>query len=183
MTGSKSLSVTTRKLPAVGVAAFFAFGYLSLDSLQPPPGQPEPNRGIVNAAAWAQRNTSLDTKFLVPPGAGSAFPVLSRRPHVVSFKLVPQLSGELAGWADRLRDVVGVEDLSTFAGGLRGYAVAQERMDDAYADRSIDDLLEVARRQGAEYVVRLGIDHSDDPRIVWRGEAGVTIYRVSLASE
>ncbi len=162
----------------VALLLSLSFGSLLLRGTVSPPGQPQPSTAIIQAADWAKKHTPPDTLFLVPPGVGSAFPINARRGHVVSFKLVPQLSGELEGWADRLRDVTGEDDLSTFAGGLRGYVVAQEQMDAAYAERSIDELMDVARRHGARFVVRLGSDEREDERIAWRGSEHVTIYRV-----
>ena len=146
-----------------------------------PIGQSPPDTRMLEAAAWARTYTDRDALFLVPPGAGSAFPVNARRGHVVSFKLVPQLSGELAGWESRLRDVLAVDDLSPYAGGLTGYATAQRRMDERYGALSADRLFAVATARGAAYMLTLKpLADAPSRSEIWRGEAGAAIYDVRV---
>ncbi len=144
-------------------------------------GQNPADGGILAAADWAKANTDRDAVFLVPPGAGSAFPVNARRGHVVSFKLVPQLSDELADWDRRLRAVLAVESLSPYAGGLTGYATAQKAMDDRYGELSAAHLFDVARRYGARYVLTLNpLDDAPSRSEIWRGLDGARVYDVSV---
>ena len=117
--------------------------------------------------------------FLLPPDA-SASSLHARRGQVVSFKLVPQLSGELIEWDRRLREVLDVEDLSIYAGGVRGYRLAQEAMRRRYDELPSEHLFDVARRYGARYVFR----SQEDPAVpaeavAWRGAGGAVLYDVA----
>jgi hypothetical protein len=149
----------------------------------PPPGQSPPDEGIVQAAAWARDNTPMNAKFLVPPGVGSSFPIQSRRSHVVSFKPVPQLAASLESWADRIRDVTGTSDLTSYVGGLRGYQVAQQQMDADYHARPLGDLLDVARRHDATHVLVQDQVAGEASNRVFRGLTGYSIYEVGRTSE
>jgi hypothetical protein len=138
-------------------------------------------QALLEAADWARTSTERDALFLVPPGVGSGWAVHSRRGHVVSFKLVPQLSSELGGWADRLTDVLDVDDLARFEGGFAGYMTAQRDMDARYHALPFDHLADVARRHDARFVLAMS-DLEGAPAAVWRGERGAVIYRVEPAA-
>ena len=141
----------------------------------PPPGQPAPDPAILAAATWAEKNSPLNALFLLPPDA-SAFGVNARRGQVVSFKLVPQLAGELAQWDQRLRDVLDVPDLSVYAGGFAGYRDAQRHMRERYDALPSDHLFAVARRYGARYVFRSTEDPAAGAAVAWRGTGGAVLY-------
>ncbi|MEM7806758.1 MAG: DUF6798 domain-containing protein [Planctomycetota bacterium] len=141
------------------------------------PVQPTSGRTILQAAAWARAESPPDSLFLVPPGVGSAFPVNARRGHIVSFKLVPQLAGELEPWARRLGDVVGSDDITQYTGGFTGYEQARRAMDADYHARPINELIEAARRHDADYVVVLSSDAPGDFEPVFTAD-GVAIYEV-----
>ncbi len=141
------------------------------------PMQPRSGQRILDAADWARHHSETDALFLVPPGVGSAFPIHARRGHVVSFKLVPQLAGEIGPWSRRLGEVVGSDDIAEYGGGFTGYESARRAMDDDYHARPVDDLAAVARRHGASYVVKLRDAEKAQSPIVWSVE-GVTIYKV-----
>ncbi len=161
----------------------FAQGEMSEEAAQSETGRRR--LALLDGAAWARENTNRDALFLVPPGAGSAFPVNARRGHVVSFKLVPQLSGELAGWEGRLKDVLAVDDLSPYAGGLTGYITAQQQMDTRYGELSADHLFNVAADAGADYVLTLApLPDAPSRSEIWRGNSGAVVYaaRVQPAS-
>ncbi|MEL7239005.1 MAG: DUF6798 domain-containing protein, partial [Planctomycetota bacterium] len=150
----------------------------------PLPGQSPPRQEVLVAAAWAREKSPGDAVFLLPPGSGSAFPLHARRSHVVSYKLVPQLSGELATWRDRLSDVVAADDLLAFVDDLSAYKRAQQAMDEAYGERSLAALVEVARSYDATHIVRYGpadvaAAAASGATIHVAGD-GVTIYELSV---
>ncbi len=131
---------------------------------------------VLGAAAWAASSTpASDALFVLPPDA-SAFSLHARRGQIVSFKLVPQLSGELAEWDRRMSDVLDVEDPSVFAGGFAGYRLSQEAMRRRYDELPAEHLFEVARRYGARYVFRSAQDDGVEAAIAWRGADGAVLY-------
>ena len=162
-------------LPAGLVGVQLMIGWMLSGVGLPPPQQPPPNLDVVLAAHWAKRDTPPDVLFLLPPDA-SAFSVNARRGQVVSFKLVPQLSGELIEWDRRLRDVLGVDDLTRYSAGLTGYRDVQRRMRERYDELPTSHLFAVAEKYGARYVFRSDEDPAADAPIAWRGERGGVLY-------
>jgi hypothetical protein len=98
---------------------------------------------------WARENTPIDAVFLVPPGE-SSMRLRGRRAIVVNFKAVPQLSGELPAWRDRLRSVLALDDLRALP---RGYRQTMRAVDERYGSLSEDELLTTARAYDARYIV------------------------------
>jgi hypothetical protein len=98
---------------------------------------------------WAREHTPRDAVFLVPPGETS-FRLRARRAIVVNFKAVPQLSGELPAWRDRMRDVLALEDLTSLP---RGYAETLRAIDARYASLPQAVLVAAAKTYGARFVV------------------------------
>ena len=147
-----------------------------------PPGQWHSDAPVLAAGKWASLEANTDSLFLLPPDA-SAFSLHARRGQVVSFKLVPQLSGELIEWDRRLREVLDVADLSIYAGGVRGYRLSQEAMRRRYDELPAEHLFEVARRYGARYVFRSSADEGvGEEMIAWRGETGAVMYDLTLGT-
>ena len=87
--------------------------------------------------------------FIIPPDQPS-LQWDARRAAVVDFKHVPQLGRELAEWRDRLRAVLGADDLSALPHPMPATLAA---IGDLYAARTAAELFPVARRYGARYVV------------------------------
>ena len=98
---------------------------------------------------WARDNTPLDSIFLVPPGEAS-FRLRARRAIVVNFKAVPQLSGELPEWRDRLQAAMALDDLTSLP---RGYVQTLRAIDERYASLEPDQLVAAADAYAARYVV------------------------------
>jgi hypothetical protein len=114
-------------------------------------------------AAWAREHTPRDAVFVVPPDEES-FRVHARRAIVVNFKGVPQLSGELPAWRDRLQDVLGMD-----TGGLLALPRPMPKTLDAiracYESLAPAHHDGVARKYGARYVI---LAHHVEPRGGWR---------------
>lgn len=101
------------------------------------------------AAAWAREHTPRDAVFLVPPDEQS-WRLDARRAIVVNFKNVPQLSGELPEWRDRLQAVLGISDLRDLP---RPFYRTLDAIRARYHARPAEDLIAAARRYGARYLV------------------------------
>src|SRR6185369_9789641 len=95
-----------------------------------------------------RQNTPVDSIFLVPPDE-QAFRLRAQRAIVVNFKAVPQLSGELRQWRDRLRDVLDLADLNTLP---RPFAATLEAIRQRYESLPPEHLEQVARKYHARYV-------------------------------
>ena len=104
---------------------------------------------------WAKdpASTPLDAIFLVPPQE-TDFRLYAQRAIVVNFKHVPQLSGEIIQWERRLLDVLGVPTVNVFP---HDYTQTLAAIESTYEQRSPADLIAVARKYGARYIV---VDHS-----------------------
>ena len=133
---------------------------------------------MLRVATWANANAPRDAVFLVPPGEGSAFNLSARRSQIVCYKQVPQLSGELAVWNDRLQTVVGADDLLEFADDLDAYRDAQDAMDRAYHQRPHTELLKVARELGATHVIVRQNQHGDADAPIVYDDWSTVIYQV-----
>ena len=64
------------------------------------------------ACDWIREHTPIDAVFVVAPSE-QEFRLRAQRAIVVNFKCVPQLSGELEEWRDRLQAVLDLPDLRT----------------------------------------------------------------------
>jgi hypothetical protein len=120
---------------------------LGLGLLMNPHDSPDYQR----VCSYARDHTPIDAIFLVPPSE-QEFRLAARSAIVVNFKGVPQLSGELAEWRDRLARVLDLPP--TLAALPRGrfdhtLAAIAARYDQLPADH----LLAVARQYHARYVV------------------------------
>ena len=65
-------------------------------------------RTYLAACDWIRYNTPADAVFLVPPNE-QAFRLRAQRAIVVNFKCVPQLSGELPAWRERLGQMLMID--------------------------------------------------------------------------
>jgi hypothetical protein len=113
--------------------------------------------GYMELCAWARESTPADAVFVVPPDEQS-FRLHARRAIVVNFKNVPQLSGELAEWRDRLEAVLDLDDVRTLAGTPERRRTFDETLTairDEYSTLPADHLAAVAARYGARYVVAI----------------------------
>ncbi|CAN5417322.1 hypothetical protein BH09PLA1_BH09PLA1_15210 [soil metagenome] len=118
---------------------------------------PEPvDADYLKLCHWAREATPVDAIFLVPP-SDTAFRLEARRAIVVNFKHVPQLSGEITVWLDRLEDLIGTRDVDAFP---RDYMKLLPALDARYESRSPEQLMDVARRYAARYIV---VDHELGP--------------------
>ncbi len=131
-------------------AALTAFAWprlgLSIDAVRADPP------AYVALAEWARANTPTDAVFLVPPEEQS-FRLRARRAIVVNYKNVPQLSGELPEWRDRLRAALAQGDLMTLP---RSMGPTLRAIGERYASLPPAYLAQTAARYDADYVVTSG---------------------------
>jgi hypothetical protein len=129
-------------LLAAGVAGFWTHWGVRW------PGLERESTDEVALCDWVRANTPVDAVFLTPPQE-EAFRLHAQRAVVVNFKCVPQLSGELALWRDRMEAVLD-EPLSALP---HRYDLALAAMGHRYDAVDAGHLRSVAARYGAQYVV------------------------------
>jgi hypothetical protein len=118
---------------------------------------------------WARDHTPVDAVFLVPPGE-SSFRLRARRAIVVNFKAVPQLSGELPEWRDRLQAALALDDLTSLPWG---YVHTLRAIDQRYASLDADQLVAAATAYDARYVVTArACEPRHDLRLVFSSPTG-----------
>lgn len=101
---------------------------------------------------WARDNTPKDAVFLVPPDEES-FRLHARRAIVVNFKGVPQLSGELPQWRDRLLAVLDFKAAGDLLALPRPMGPTLAAIRARYDALPPGHLFSTARAYGARYVV------------------------------
>jgi hypothetical protein len=110
----------------------------------------KPDPDYVALAEYAKEKTPIDAIFLVPPDE-SDFRLRAQRAIVVNFKAVPQLGSELAEWAQRLRDTLGITDL--YHQLPHGFDKIGPAMRVIYHKRTGEQLAPVARKYHAQYII------------------------------
>jgi hypothetical protein len=110
---------------------------------------PRDDAAYVTLCRWAAENTPVDAVFVVPPDEES-MRLIGERAIVVNYKCVPQLSGELVGWEQRLCLLLGLQRLQDLP---HGYTRTLPAIRQQYDQRSADDLLRAAAEYEASYIV------------------------------
>jgi hypothetical protein len=114
------------------------------------PSVPKDDDDYLALCDWVADNTDRSSLFLVPPNEQS-FRLRARRAIVVNFKGVPQLSGELKEWRQRLVSVLAVENLMDLP--HRRFDRTSAAMARRYDELNERHLLNVARYYGATHIV------------------------------
>ena len=114
------------------------------------PSIPQDDRDYLALCDWVAGNTDRSSLFLVPPNEQS-FRLRARRGIVVNFKGVPQLSGELREWRQRLVSVLAVESLMDLP--HRRFDRTSAAIAQRYDELNERHLLNVARHYGATHIV------------------------------
>ena len=137
----------TATLAGVAGAAFIAIclargPYLGLFRI------PEDDADYLAACDWVRENTPADAIFLVPPDE-QAFRLRAQRAIVVNYKCVPQLSGELGAWRERLNAILAA-DIRTLP---RPFERTLAEMRAIYDRRPPEHLAKVAQDYEARYLL------------------------------
>ena len=123
-----------------------------------------PDQDYDRLAEFARNSTPVDAIFLVPPDE-SDWRMRAERATVVNFKAVPQLGAELAQWAQRLRDVLGLTNLNEEL--PHGFDKIPPAMRILYHARPADALFAAAKKYNARYVVATRhLDPQYDPKLI-----------------
>jgi hypothetical protein len=126
--------------------------------------------GYLEVCEWARANTPVDAVFVVPPDEQS-FRLQAHRAIVVNFKNVPQLSGELGEWRDRLQNLLDVRDLRRALPSPFPRTLAALR--DRYQKLRTRHLINFAQRYRARYVVAVHpLDARDTGEPVFHDSGG-----------
>ena len=113
---------------------------------------PEPEDSNYRAVcAWARNNSPTDAIFLVPPQE-TDFRLYAERAIIVNFKHVPQLSGEIKEWNQRLSVVLGPQLAALEAAG-EDYTRTMSSLSSMYESRSDDQLIAAATHYNAQFIV------------------------------
>jgi hypothetical protein len=103
-------------------------------------------------AEWARDHTPVDAVFVVPPDEES-FRLRGRRAIVVNFKGVPQLSGELPEWRDRMLKVLDLKSTADLLALPRPMGRTLQAIRARYDGLPAAHGFDVARSYGARYVL------------------------------
>src|SRR5205814_9379856 len=134
----EKLRVVTQICALCGLAILMVFGWsrwIGLTQILQPPDD-----RYLAMCEWARQHTPAEAIFLVPPQE-SEFRYHTRRAIVVNFKAVPQLAGELSEWRDRMKNVLGIDDLTTLPHGFDRVGAAMAQL---YVARTAAELIGVA---------------------------------------
>jgi hypothetical protein len=110
--------------------------------------QDDSDRDYLAVCDWARSNAPIDAVFLVPPNE-QLFRYHAQRAIVINFKNVPQLSGEMPEWKERLEAILD-QPLSQLPRRFdRTHAAIAARYDALPGEH----LITVAQRYGARYLI------------------------------
>jgi hypothetical protein len=124
---------------------------------------------MLEVGEWARQHAERDALFLAPPQDAS-FRLRSHRSAVVNFKHVPQLSGEIGAWRDRMEAVLGTGSLATLP--TTSLPATLRAIEQRYAAIPARRLVEIARSFDADYLVAMGPVDAPGVTEVHRSPAG-----------
>jgi hypothetical protein len=163
--------MTLRIVQVVGAAAVVMVIFSSWGKRLGMMPVPRSDGDYLELCRWVgqEDHTPVDAVFVVPPQE-QAFRLHARRAIVVNFKGVPQLSGQIPQWRERLCEVLEMGDLRWLP---RPFPQTLWAMGQRYQRLGGEHLLRVAQRYGARYIVasrRLAAEY--DRRLVYVSPGG-----------
>lgn len=120
------------------------------------------NDNISDFAAEFKNLTSKDAIFLSDPGKYAALRLYSERAQVVSWKVVPTDDISILKWLSRLQDIGFVKQTDA------DYVINKN----AFYEMSADDLIVIAQKYGADYIVTRA---DDTTRFLETGKVSVLV--------
>lgn len=111
---------------------------------------PDDDSAYLQVCQWVRTNTPTGAIFMVPPDEQS-FRVHGERAIVVNIKGIPQLSGEMVDWEQRLRDVLDMQKIESLRGTTLQDTLDAVRI--AYDHVPPDHMLAMARKYNCQYVL------------------------------
>jgi hypothetical protein len=136
---------------------------------------------VERLALWCREHTPGDARFVGPPGP-KTFRLWSRRCLAFNRAGSPYEAEALVDWADRFREHVAFE--GSLAGLVRAYQSDRHGLERRYEELSDRRKAELARRQGAGYVVaeaRGGGGGRSGALTLLHAEGRYAVYRVNDA--
>ncbi len=109
-----------------------------------------PTDDLERLAVWCRDHTPASSRFIGPPGP-KTFRLWSRRALAFNRGGSPYHAEALADWSSRYRDHVGFD--GTTAAFARAYLADRHALEARFGQMSDLELAELARRQGASYVL------------------------------
>ncbi len=128
-----------------------------------------PTDDMERLAVWCRAHTPRNARFIGPPGP-KTFRLWSERSLAFNRAGSPYHAAGLADWADRFRDHVGFH--GSFDELVRAYQTDRHNLERRYQDQSERALVELAARQGADYVLA----NAPPPRQVRQDTALVLLH-------
>ena len=156
-------------VPPVVLLAFCL--YAATDQTLGPRLVPEDEPELIELARWSKANTPRDALFIIPP-QDSLFRLESHRAAAISFKQVPQLSGELPEWRRRLERVLGMPDARDLK---RPMYLTMRDIRERYAALPAGHFVDVAKEFQAQYVitaVKFPVEQAAPMRLIHAGATG-----------
>jgi hypothetical protein len=135
---------------------------------------------VERLAAWCREHTPVDARFVGPPGP-KTFRLWSRRDVAFNRAASPYHAAGLADWSARFRDHVGFP--GTTAEFAQAYLADRQRLERGFSRLDAPGLSQLARRQGASYVLAAA---NLDPGPVLeplRREGRYGVYRVASGTD
>jgi hypothetical protein len=139
---------------------------------------------IERLALWCREHTPVTSRFIGPPGP-KTFRLWSRRSLAFSRSASPYHAAGLADWFARFQDHVAIHESP--AQFVREYVADRHRFEARYDHLSQDQLVALALRQGADYVVAPPPSHSASPHAYaisslehLHTEGRYAVYRVNV---
>lgn len=130
---------------------------------------------VERLALWCRDRTPETARFVGPPGP-KTFRLWSRREVAFNRAASPYHAAGLADWSERFREHVG------FAGSIPQFAERylkdRQALEHGFDRMSGRDLAELARRQGAGYVLASSRLDGPGPLRLLRAEGRYAVYRV-----
>jgi hypothetical protein len=109
-----------------------------------------PADDLERLATWCRDHTPASSRFIGPPGP-KTFRLWSRRPLAFNRSASPYHAAGLADWSSRYRDHVGFR--GTTAEFARAYLLDYHGLEAGFGRMTDDELVDLARRQGATHVL------------------------------
>lgn len=131
---------------------------------------------VERLGAWARVHLPGDAVLIGPPGP-KTLRLWSRRAVVFNRSASPYHARALRDWAERFRRHVRFE--GTWAEFARAYQTRRQELESRYYDQSLEAIVDLARRSGADHVVTLREDLIRERGVVF-SEGGANSQLVVL---
>lgn len=141
-----------------------ALALLHSTIVSPPPFFPEWPSATQRIFSQVLAEHTPENAIIVVPPWLSGIRMTARRAIVVNLKNFPVFGPEMAAWADRIRDVSGIDPRSAKRYLQEGADIWQ-LYNAGYHSRSVSDLTSAARKYGARYILV-----STNSRFYWEAQ-------------